>query len=73
MMPIRSQIVTCETPAALVIHLREVGYGEVNYSGRDAYALTLCLAPVGRDTKHEVSDANCSACLAVGKNGRGVG
>ncbi len=64
MMPCPSRIVVCETVAAIVLHLREVGEGKVNYSGRDAYALTLCCVPVGWDTKHEVSEATCRTCIA---------
>ncbi len=63
MMPCRSQQVVCVTRTALVLHIREVGDGEINYKGRDAYAMTLCGATVRRDVKERVADATCRKCL----------
>ncbi|KKL54459.1 hypothetical protein LCGC14_2265210 [marine sediment metagenome] len=51
--------------AAIVLHLRDVGDGEINYSGRDAYADTLCGNPVGWDTKDDLAASNCRDCLTI--------
>jgi len=64
-MPAREVMVVCETTAAIVLHLRDVGDGQINYSGRDAYAKTLCGADVGWDTKNDLAESNCRHCLMV--------
>lgn len=70
----RSKLVVCETVAAIVLHLREVGDGEINYNGRDAYAETLCGADVGWDTKDELAASNCRDCLTIMSNrSNGIG
>ena len=68
MMPIREQLVVCETTAAIVLHLRDVGDGAINYNGRDAYADTLCGMPVGWDTKDDLAASNCRDCLTIVSN-----
>jgi len=65
MMPIREKLVVCETTAAIVLHLRNVGDGEINYEGRDPYADTLCGMPVGWDTKDDLAASNCRDCLTI--------
>ncbi len=61
-------LVVCETTAAIVLHLRDVGDGEINYSGRDANAMTLCHSVVGWDTKDQLAHANCRDCLTIMAN-----
>ena len=65
MMPIRSKLVVCETPAAILLHLREVGDGVINYNGHGENATTLCGAMVGWDTKDELPASNCHKCLTI--------
>ena len=65
MTPTREQLVVCETPAAIVLHLREVGASKINYSGNDGKTETLCGAGVGWDTREQVQYATCSTCLNI--------
>ena len=54
---------TCETVAAIALHIREVPHGENNnYSGNTTGAKTLCGAKVGWDTKYDLNHATCSDC-----------
>ena len=68
MSTMENKLVVCETTAAIVLHLRWVGDGEINYSGRDAYAMTLCDAVVGWDTKDDLVHATCRDCLTIMSN-----
>ena len=65
MMPARSKLVVCETPAAILLHLREVGDAGINYSGHGENATTLCGAMVGWDTMDELVASNCYKCLTI--------
>lgn len=65
MMPGHDVLVVCETLAAIVLHLRLVGDGEINYNGRDAYAETLCGSDVGWDTKDDPTEVTCRECQTI--------
>lgn len=64
----------CETSAAIVLHLRDIGDGEVNYIGSNGVSKTLCGSQVGWDTKDQLAHANCRDCLTIMTNrSNGVG
>jgi hypothetical protein len=58
----------CESVAAIVLHLREVVDGDVNYSGSIPDRMTLCGTKVGWDTKDQLAHANCRDCLTIRTN-----
>jgi hypothetical protein len=57
-------LVTCETTAAISLHLRKLEPNEEPcYSGRkNPRATTLCGRPVGWDTRIDPTQATCNAC-----------
>ena len=58
----------CESVAAIVLHLREVVDGDVNYSGSIPERMTLCGMGVGWDTKDDLVHATCRDCLTIMSN-----
>jgi hypothetical protein len=57
-----SLFVTCETTAAISLHIREVGETPINYSGFAQRPTALCGAIVAWDTKISLNYSTCSTC-----------
>lgn len=57
-------LITCETMAAIVVHIRNLTETGPHYGGgADTHA--LCGAPVKWDMKIPVSAATCKGCLRI--------
>lgn len=57
---------TCETIAAVVLHIRRVGDRPVHLGGHvTPKPFALCGSPVGWDCQSPISAATCVRCIAV--------
>ncbi len=62
-MSVNDTVISCESVAAIVVHIRIVGSVEPNYSGHSPYRPpTLCGAEAAWDTKSSVKYATCRSC-----------
>jgi len=61
----QTNLLTCETFAALVIHLRNAGDGTAYYNGVPPGTVSLCGATIGWDVKSELDEATCTVCRSV--------
>lgn len=58
-----SHFTTCETTAAIVVHIRELAEGEKqNFGGNSGVEKTLCGMQVGWDLKLDLHHASCLGC-----------
>jgi hypothetical protein len=60
-----SAFVTCESVAAVTLHIRETTDTPVNYSGFARRPKALCDAVIAWDTQIPVSAARCMPCIAA--------
>jgi len=58
------KLITCESVAAITLHLRDASIIAPNYSGHHPRPKALCDAEIAWDTKIPTSMARCRACLA---------
>lgn len=61
----KPKYVTCESVAAIVLHVREVGTTPISYSGFAQRPRALCETKVAWDTKISVELASCRTCRAL--------
>jgi len=55
--------ITCETTAAIVVHIREIAAGETpRYSGHSDVIKSLCGLRVSWDTQIPIRCATCKIC-----------
>lgn len=57
-------LITCESVAAITLHLRDASTIPPNYSGHHPRPKALCGSEIAWDTKIPASMARCRACLA---------
>lgn len=62
-----SELIACETNAAITIHLRYLGEAGPKYGG-GADTLTLCGAKASWDLKCAVTEARCRTCTNIAAN-----
>jgi hypothetical protein len=59
------KLVTCESVAAITLHVRDTTQVPISYSGFAKRPQALCGAEVAWDTRIPVSNTRCRECLAV--------
>lgn len=64
------ELVTCESTAAITLHLRSTREIPVSLSGFATRPRALCGAEVAWDTRIQVSAASCCKCLEVERGHR---
>ncbi len=62
------KLITCESVAAITLHLRDASIVPPNYGGHHPRPKALCESEVAWDTRISPESARCSACLKIAKS-----
>ena len=60
-----TELITCESTAAISLHLRKISEAKISYSGHSPRPKALCGREVAWDTRIVVTLASCTDCRQI--------